>query len=244
MAPPGKRQKRPVVLSSDNETLDIISTHKTIPSRSRARSRKSKTGRTRIVTEPDPVIFPTDRDAKPKPVGKVQTSRPISSFFRAENSSAGTQGQQPSGQQPAGSVTAEVEYHEDPIVDDSPVENVDDGGRTNTRTTLDRRKRHPAPAHDPTAAKSKSGLQGGSQRFKFPEQATSMDLSIGKSGVVKTRSTAIDLRPWAEKYGPNSLEELVVHKKKVSDVRVWLENVLRGQDHKVLFSRLLQLYSR
>lgn len=229
MAPPAKRQKRPVVLSSDDETLDAISTHKPIPTRSRARSTKSKTGSTRIPTEPGPVTFPEDHDAKPNPAGKVQTSRPISSFF-----SAGTQVQQPSGPMSAGPVTAEVKYHEDMIVDDSPVENVDDLGRTSTRTTLDRRKKHPASAHDHTTANNKPSLQGGSQKFKFPEHATSMAPSPGISGVVKARSTAIDMRPWAEKYGPNNLEELMVHKKKVSDVRIWLENVLRGQDRKRL----------
>jgi cell cycle checkpoint protein len=38
-----------------------------------------------------------------------------------------------------------------------------------------------------------------------------------------------DLRPWAERFGPVNLEELVVHKKKVADVRVWLESVVEGR---------------
>ncbi|KAL8842707.1 MAG: hypothetical protein Q9170_000363 [Blastenia crenularia] len=32
--------------------------------------------------------------------------------------------------------------------------------------------------------------------------------------------------PWADRYGPTSTEELAVHKKKVSDVKEWLENKL------------------
>ncbi|KAH6608653.1 cell cycle checkpoint rad17 [Trichoderma cornu-damae] len=38
-----------------------------------------------------------------------------------------------------------------------------------------------------------------------------------------------DLRPWSERFGPRNLDELAVHKKKVSDVRRWLEDVMRGR---------------
>lgn len=38
-----------------------------------------------------------------------------------------------------------------------------------------------------------------------------------------------DLRPWSERFGPKNLDELVVHKKKVSDVRRWLEDVIAGR---------------
>lgn len=37
-----------------------------------------------------------------------------------------------------------------------------------------------------------------------------------------------DLRPWSERFGPVNLEELAVHKKKVADVRRWIEGVTRG----------------
>lgn len=38
-----------------------------------------------------------------------------------------------------------------------------------------------------------------------------------------------DRRPWSERFGPANLEELVVHKKKVADVRKWLDDVLHGR---------------
>lgn len=38
-----------------------------------------------------------------------------------------------------------------------------------------------------------------------------------------------DLRPWAERFAPVNLEELAVHKKKVADVRRWLEDVMAGR---------------
>ncbi|RDA84810.1 hypothetical protein CP532_6532 [Ophiocordyceps camponoti-leonardi (nom. inval.)] len=38
-----------------------------------------------------------------------------------------------------------------------------------------------------------------------------------------------DLRPWSERYGPRNLDELAVHKKKVADVRRWLEAATAGK---------------
>lgn len=38
-----------------------------------------------------------------------------------------------------------------------------------------------------------------------------------------------DMRPWAERFAPVDLNELAVHKRKVSDVRTWLENVISGR---------------
>ncbi|KAF4455030.1 cell cycle checkpoint protein [Fusarium austroafricanum] len=38
-----------------------------------------------------------------------------------------------------------------------------------------------------------------------------------------------DSRPWSERFGPRNLEELAVHKKKVSDVRRWLDDVVAGR---------------
>lgn len=39
--------------------------------------------------------------------------------------------------------------------------------------------------------------------------------------------------PWAQRYAPQTLEELAVHKKKVSDVEQWLTNALTGKSRKV-----------
>ncbi|KAI9776478.1 MAG: Cell cycle checkpoint protein rad17 [Peltula sp. TS41687] len=41
-----------------------------------------------------------------------------------------------------------------------------------------------------------------------------------------------DTRPWTDKYRPLSLDELAVHKKKVDDVRRWLQDVLEGRSRK------------
>jgi cell cycle checkpoint protein len=38
-----------------------------------------------------------------------------------------------------------------------------------------------------------------------------------------------DMRPWAERFAPINLDELAVHKRKVADVRGWLEDVTGGR---------------
>lgn len=38
-----------------------------------------------------------------------------------------------------------------------------------------------------------------------------------------------DSRPWSERFGPNNLEELGVHKRKVLDVKRWLDEVMSGR---------------
>ena len=40
-------------------------------------------------------------------------------------------------------------------------------------------------------------------------------------------------RPWTDRYGPANMEELAVHKKKVTDVQKWLVEVLNGRDLRV-----------
>ena len=226
MAPPAKRQKRLVVLSLDDEESDAKQTQKSIPTRSRAKSQKNNTGRSRLATQPglDPLL--KDSAAQVSSDGAVQTLRPISSFF-----SIGTQAHQPNGRKSLEIVPPEVEDHEDLIVDDSSVEDENDPEGTNPRTTLDRRKIHQAPAHDNGPSTNQP------TRFKISGHPSSMGISAATSGEKKAGPSVIDMRPWAQKFAPNNLEELMVHRKKVSDVRDWLKNVLRGQARQVsLFS--------
>ena len=56
-----------------------------------------------------------------------------------------------------------------------------------------------------------------SQRFLKPPKPTA------------PRGLDDDQRPWSERFGPRNLDELVVHKRKVADVRRWLEDVTAGR---------------
>ncbi|KAH8910470.1 Rad17-domain-containing protein [Coniochaeta sp. PMI_546] len=63
-----------------------------------------------------------------------------------------------------------------------------------------------------------SGAVTASQRFMKPPQSR---------GAVAVADDS--LRPWSERFAPANLEELAVHKRKVADVRRWLEDVLAGR---------------
>lgn len=70
-----------------------------------------------------------------------------------------------------------------------------------------------------------SALSRGSQVFKKPN----INTSGSPDGV-----TIKDTRPWSERFGPANADELAVHKKKVQDVRTWLESVISGHDRQRL----------
>ncbi|KAL9128809.1 MAG: hypothetical protein Q9217_002590 [Psora testacea] len=172
-----------------------------------------------------------DRSSKAK-LAKDST-RSISTFF-----SVNTGGQQPKvrTQRPArqnGEALSEMldnergeEEEEDVIEDDSPSEKVDrlPAMRDTTRLVLDRRKQMDEMGG------TKEKPPSASQRFRIPARGKGKD----KLAQNCSQITMVDSRPWAERYGPTSLEELAVHKKKITDVRTWLENVLLGNDCKRL----------
>ncbi|GAB1311394.1 RFC checkpoint protein Rad17 [Madurella fahalii] len=51
----------------------------------------------------------------------------------------------------------------------------------------------------------------------------------GAATATTTADSDNDARPWSERFAPVSLDELAVHKRKVLDVRRWLEEVLAGR---------------
>ena len=260
--PPAKRQRRLVILSSDNDddwcrsaehtdgiegakdhastaatkqiNTDGTAVKRTLPTRPRTRCTAKKTQLEPFSTKKSSTDPSPKKPARePKPTAKLQTSKPISSFFNA----AATQSQQSNGQRRPKEESPNVEEgeEEDLIEDDSSNEgegvNELRGLRDNTRLVLDRRKRPPLSTLNSTTSTQGHKLPAGSQRFKIAGRTTGegADKSVFTSaGVVH-----VDPRPWAERFEPRSLEELAVHKKKVSDIRNWLENVLQGRDRKV-----------
>lgn len=68
-----------------------------------------------------------------------------------------------------------------------------------------------------TLKNDEAELPSSTQRFVRASQPTAK--------IVKEN----DLRPWAERFAPQNLDELAVHKKKVQDVRTWIEEVTNGE---------------
>ncbi|KAJ5587955.1 uncharacterized protein N7459_003720 [Penicillium hispanicum] len=63
------------------------------------------------------------------------------------------------------------------------------------------------------------------RRFLMPSESS----GHGNRKYAGHSSMEVDRRPWAQRFGPSSLDELAVHKKKVSDVQGWLEDAFSGR---------------
>lgn len=260
--PPAKRQKRLVVLSSDDDEVLITpsiqqqatktgkgsrdsrsissngAAEHILPSRSRVKtteqsklkSKPSKTTQANVKCPPE--LF----TQRLKSVKKEDVPRSISTFF-----TAGGFGQNPKpseGRQyetlgPDG-VPEDVgeDEVEDLIEDDSPVERVDSlqARQTTIKHVLDRRKRLLGSTYNDIAQVRQAKLLNASQKFKDPGPRGANDSSVHKLATLGN----VDRRPWSQRFGPVGIEELAVHKKKVSGVRMWIESALSGRDHKRL----------
>lgn len=237
MPPPTKRQKRLIVLGPDkgnnevpvssgldkNEVPNTIlerpslddSTTSTLASRFHGRSKTDRNSQWSISTEAFPTLVNTTQQHRPSKLSappQSQASRAISSFF-----GPASQTQPPSHSKLSKAVSPEPKYEtEDLIEDDSPVE---DGERLpRTQSKILDGQRGPC--------KEKAGSFG-SGRFKLAGNAIELDANspITRQNVHAT--------PWADRFGPSDLKELMVHKKKVTDVQTWLESVLQGRNRKV-----------
>jgi len=223
-----KPRKQPIVLSSDTESSSpppakrpkrgtLASSSTEVQASSNARTTR---GQARRAVSPKPsstvstLKSPTKSPGKPKPL-----HRPITSFFRP--------GAVPRSQAVQPTPTPSPEKRATPLQDvDDILESSDDDRRSQPPTALPVRKRKSVTAL--AASDSGSGPKG-SQKFLR---------TAGGARATPPPQTApketIDGRPWTEKYGPLSLDELAVHKKKVSDVRTWFEDVYSGKQRKRL----------
>ncbi|KAI4130683.1 MAG: hypothetical protein LQ347_003287, partial [Umbilicaria vellea] len=246
--PPAKRHKRHIVQSSDEDEdtasftqdqqaecpsdKDKTSLHslklngggnsnRSLPTRSRPRPEAPTKSSTLISAEA--TLSPSlEKPAKKTRIPtKEQKSRSLYTFFNAA-----TQTQRANGRHEPEIPAVDVE-DEDFIQDDSLDEDLrqlpDIEGKEDD--VLDRRKRPRKTPPSTGLRAAVGGLQSASQRFM--QKGKSSSIAGGKYG---TDAVGKDLRPWAEKYAPQDLEELAVHKKKVADVRGWLESVLGGRD--------------
>jgi cell cycle checkpoint protein len=222
MAKPRAARKQPVVLSSDSEE---DASHSPPPKRHKRGTLLSLTDgargeaeapRTRSRPAGSPkTSAPSTQKSPAKSPGKPRAiHKPITSFF--------SNVPRPQSLQPTPSPEKAATPRED--IDDI-LDSSGDDRPVKSSTALPLRKRsNPGPIIDSDAA-----TKG---RQKFLRTASGARSTPPSSQPI--REDTIDRRPWTEKYGPASLEELAVHKKKVSDVRAWLEDVFSGRGRKRL----------
>ena len=260
--PPAKRRKRLIVHDSDDEGSkiahqprskdaarrpSILETKPKLVSQNgptaTSISTRTRTKR-KAVTEQSQLNYPrwsppSSPESSPPKIKQTHKSQPIGSlhsFFNSANRTASAcRDTTKNAPQP---LVEEGDLQEDIIEDDSPDEELHKPSAFQgiTKLVLDRRK----PLQEQTQTRAVAASQ------EKPITASQKFLSVGECAVkeASTQTTNairyLDTRPWAEKYGPTSLEELMVHKKKVANVRGWLDGAYLGRDRKVWFDSTLE----
>ncbi|MCJ1469377.1 Cell cycle checkpoint protein rad17 [Pseudocyphellaria aurata] len=257
---PSKRQKRPIVLSSDDEPSQAelqVPNGKSSKSGSKSKSIKNDTAhglptKLRPNTRSTAVKSqkPTSAQASPtsstkKPTSKrcqpqkIDSTRSLYAFFNSTDHAQPSKDELRQQRVFSGEEEGQEEEEEDLIEDDS----YDEGFKklptrqAPAKSVLDRRKRQYAPVQGRARSASVEKIPSASQKFKMPQEDP-LQNNLNNAPVA---SKWIDLRPWTERYGPRGLDELMVHKRKVADVQTWLENFELGKDQKVLPSRDIKL---
>lgn len=253
--PPAKRQKRLIVLSSDDEDGDAeknevlvvedgrsfersptlsATSHRgaTASSRLSNRSRANLTVRNKAPpSTASPITTPKPSPKKLRKKGKTGQEEPKSkSLYTFFTTATQTQRSR------VGSEHGTPELEEEDYIED---ESLDEelrrltGPCSESNGVLDRRKtKRLSPQH---SGHQQSGGAFASASQKFLRSSSRKKSDNGRDGV-EAAAAEEDRRPWAEKYAPTNLDELAVHKRKVTDVRAWLDNVLHGRDRKVFAS--------
>ncbi|KAF2753244.1 Rad17-domain-containing protein, partial [Pseudovirgaria hyperparasitica] len=236
MVKPRGTRKRPVVLSSDDDDDQI-----SVPAHAPSRDIRSSTSLT-----PEP-SYPLLMSAAPKSSTKSVSSSPqkdrkkegnqpvtkdkaIYSFFNRQTQK---QNQHRTTPPAANAVAASVipvraTEDEDYIQDDSM--NEDDLPPSSfvagSAIALAVKKRSRDALSNAARIDNEAPLGTGQKFLKT-------DRGRIPTSIVPVLSRQ-DTRPWMERFGPKSLDELAVHKKKVVDVQTWLRDVFEGRIRKRL----------
>jgi len=259
MGKPRAARKQPIVLSSDDEDVTLQPSPKcpkqrTLTSQAtpkprnsgrgdagpllrlqanRSRSPKPQSSSSSLPTPAtiqetsSPSRLARPSRSKPPPSKPKPKWKPISSFFNAATQRQQTQ-PSASPEKPISSIPAEEEdFIQDSSFDEELAKIPD--SKTEPATALALRKRGRSTLGDGVGAGA-DAPPSGSQKFLKTLNGTR---GAPPSSQV-TNFEFADQRPWTEKYGPINLDELAVHKKKVVDVRGWLDEVFAGRERKRL----------
>jgi len=214
-AAPGEDEEPVKPQRRTNGKLKPVKKGKATQLSSPAKSTQSTSSQKRPAAREGPKTKPKAATAKkepPKPAGK-----PIYSFFNAA-----TQRQQGSQESARREKSSTPQEQVDAILDDSGDDaNVTFSKASKTALTVRKRKVQQSESFEDDAT--------------LPPPATQKFRKTSETG--RTPSFAVvneDKRPWTEQFAPFDLTELSVHKRKVGDVRQWLESAFNSRRRKVL----------
>ncbi|EXJ95353.1 hypothetical protein A1O1_00473 [Capronia coronata CBS 617.96] len=246
MAPrPAKRQRRSTIILSDDSDDDFEVPSSKAPKA--AQREITLDGKTSLTTSPAKAGKgrPTTRRAAPKPSPKSspekarkstkptepEKSKSLHSFFGKISEEERWRKK---------SATPELDWAngelDDAIEDDELSDKtLQELGVKTDNASVSSGRLKPQPLAPPIT-KQKGEANGGSlapsQRFFKP--ATSGRPTTSTRADKPQPVAELHHLPWADRYGPSNLEELVVHKKKVADVQGWLQGKITGRNNQKL----------
>ena len=236
---PSKRPRHsrsPTPSAIQSHSKETISTSKTLPSRSipsRRTRQQPKTAPSKTTTSPSKSLhtfFQPASEGQRWSSKKFQTSAETAGISASTGTGTGT-GSNP-GLKQKQKQKAELELDADEIDDDydsydeifSQIQPIQ---QKQQHDQPQNGKSTPKTTSKPTRSKPKRFLLSDNSGSSTPTPTpTSTNASTNTN-------TAIDTRPWAQRFAPIDLTELAVHKRKVSDVQRWLDDVFQGRRREV-----------
>ncbi|KAG6109803.1 hypothetical protein E4U31_006480 [Claviceps sp. LM219 group G6] len=235
MAPPAKRRRQNPLADSDDEderpranTLsNFLLSSPTSPSKARTEPeppsplKASRAGVNLALPSADASLTKTRRGRppknggaspiakKPKDAGRGQEkgrTADLKTLFSKQTQRASVAGSSSSEKRPAPT----DDPISDPISEDDEISDLK--ATSSSLVGHHARKRLKGTGGPVTSASSSTSL-----RFLKPPKPT------------HPRGLDDESRPWSERFGPRNLDELAVHKRKITDVRRWLDHVMTGR---------------
>ncbi|KAJ5162474.1 hypothetical protein N7492_007866 [Penicillium capsulatum] len=232
-ARPPKRQRRSTgdEKESQGDRVSARSTHDSIahPVTLSSRPKPPRARPTRAPTTRNPSSSPSSSPRKGSVSPNATKSKSLHSFFQPATDGQRWSSQKFETKRPLAPVT-ETTFDVDEIEDDydsydeiftQHLASLDATPASDAASQGSSQTRRPAPK---PAAKTRPKSQPTKRFIMNPGPKVSVDQPRPRQS-----STETDPRPWAQRFAPSSLEELAVHKKKVGDVRNWLEEAFSGR---------------
>ncbi|KAL1980892.1 hypothetical protein VTN96DRAFT_3349 [Rasamsonia emersonii] len=258
-ARPAKRQRKLVVLSSDEEAEFQTATDKdsgltrplklsTSSKSTAAPSLPSRSKATRTSTTSPSGVRNTSRttSASPTKKGKKRladtkqhetSSKSLHSFFQPATEEQRWSSRKSETKSLPEQALDEVEDKEDLIEDDySSCEEIF-ADQLAKETSAGNGGNASSQGPRKQASRSSSQSDHTNNKFSRPKKRFLLPASPNIQGPREhvnagAKSKEADGRPWPERYAPSNLDELAVHKKKVADVRNWLADVFAGKNRR------------
>ncbi|KOS43931.1 hypothetical protein ACN38_g5134 [Penicillium nordicum] len=219
-----KSRKAPVVISDNSSPIEPT---EPFALSSRPKPSHGTTPSTRL-----PSSSPSPNKKNKSSLNPDSKSKPLHSFFQPA-----TEGQrwapppQKSAKQslPPARETVDVDLIED---DYDSYDEIFTQHLANERTATglaamsSSQTRQPAPKPAPRPKAPVKPPRKTTKRFLLP---TDSGNGTAKEQLPAQPAGELDRRPWAQRFAPANLDELAVHKKKVSDVQHWLEDAFAGR---------------